>query len=78
MVNATPSVAELIIEQLDTQSRSVRWLSETTGIPYSTLSRKVRGKADIGANEMVVIADALGVHPSVITPAIFKSAEAVA
>lgn len=51
----------------------MRSLSEATGIPYTTLHRKLRGHTDIGANEMVRIADALGVHPSVITPTILKS-----
>ena len=74
MVNNPPgTVAALINAELADSGRSVRWLSETTGIPYTTLTRKLRGLSDIGSNEMVIIATRLEVHPSAITPDIFKS-----
>lgn len=78
MVN-TPSpgsVAGLVAQELQKQSRSVRSLSEAADIPYTTLTRKLRGRTDIGANEIVIIAEALGVHPSAITPQILKSESA--
>lgn len=62
------TAAAKIVAELTRQDRSVRWLSEKSGTPYTTLTRKLRGQSDIGTTELVHYAVVLGVHPSVLAP----------
>jgi lambda repressor-like predicted transcriptional regulator len=52
--------------------RSKTSLSDETGIPYPTLNRKVAGKTEFSFSELFLIADALGVSPSMFTPPQFQ------
>lgn len=48
-------------------------ISEETGIPYSTLNRKLAAKADFLFRELLEIAEAVGVSPSLFTPPQFAA-----
>jgi len=52
---------------------SQKALSDTTGIPYPTLRRKLGGHKDFTLAELLVIAEAMHVHPSVLVPPQFKT-----
>lgn len=54
--------------------RSLKSLSDETGIPYSTLIRKAKGQREFSFSELLAIAEALGVHPAALTPEPFRSA----
>lgn len=47
-------------------------ISDVTGIPYPTLTRKLAGKTEFSFTELMLIAAALGVSPSVFTPPPFQ------
>lgn len=73
---------ELITEQtaarlrsaISRADRTIHWLSERSGTPYSTLRRQVYGQSSIGVDEVVVYANLLGVKPSEIYPTEMPSA----
>ncbi len=72
-------VASAVAFVLTEADRTKRWLSERTGIPYSTLSRKMKAQVDFTFTELFAIAEALGVAPSQLTPSAFvPTREAVA
>lgn len=72
-------VASAVAFELSKADRTKRWLSDRTGIPYSTLDRKLKGHVDFTFTELWSIAEVLGVEPSVLTPRAFVPAhEAVA
>lgn len=52
-------------------------VADKTGIPYSTLSRKLKGRGDFSFEELFAIARATGVPASTFTPSAF-AAERVA
>ena len=70
--------AEAVDAAIDASGRTKLSIAEETGIPYSTLNRKLAAKADFMFRELLAIADALGVKPSQFTPPPFKEAEALA
>lgn len=59
-----------IIVALAHGRRSKRWLSEVTGIPYSTLRRKLQGGADLTVLDLARVARALDVAPASLLPAL--------
>lgn len=71
------AIAASIAFELTRADRSKRWLSEQTGIPYSTLDRKMRARGDFTFTDLAKIAAALGVSPSAFTPPVFLPAEKV-
>ncbi len=68
---ATREVAEAVAFELVRAERTKRWLSDNTGIPYSTLQRKLGGFVDFTFSELLLIAKALGVKPSRFIPSEF-------
>lgn len=64
-------VASAVAFELSKADRTKRWLSDRTGIAYSTLDRKLKGHVDFTFTELWAIAEALGVDPSVLTPRVF-------
>jgi len=62
----TPTGAAGIVSTLEAtrkeQGRSLKWLSEKTGIPYSTLGYLKRNPARLRADDMITIAGALGLN----------------
>jgi lambda repressor-like predicted transcriptional regulator len=65
--------AEAVRAAIRDSGRSKQSISDETGIPYSTLNRKVQGKTEFSFSELFLIAQAVGVHPSTFTPPAFQS-----
>ncbi|MFL2002174.1 helix-turn-helix domain-containing protein [Microbacterium sp. A1-JK] len=68
-------VAAAVLLELSKADRTKRWLSDRTGIPYSTLDRKLRAHVDLSFTELFSIAEALGVEPWRLTPEAFMPAQ---
>ena len=64
----TEWTARAVQEAIEDSSRSKMSLSDETGIPYSTLNRKLQANAEFTFSELLLIAEALGVRPSQFTP----------
>lgn len=64
-------VAGKVLIALTAAERSKKWLSLKTGIPYSTLDRKLRAQVEFNFGELAEIALALDVAPSTFTPSAF-------
>lgn len=80
MANTPPAarqVGEAVEAALVTAGQSINGLADATGIPFSTLRRKIKARADFTLGEVLLIAEALGVHPGALLPADF-TAEQVA
>ena len=63
---------------MDKSSISIRELSERTGIPQTTLYRKLRGQADFYVGEVASIAEALSVEPRELLPPELRSTDEAA
>lgn len=57
-----------IVSALLRANRSRRWLATRTGIPYSTLRRKLQAHADLSVTDLARIAEALEVSPASLLP----------
>lgn len=64
--------ARAVREAIADAGRSKTSVSDETGIPYPTLNRKAAGKTEFSFSELLLIADAVGVAPSVFTPPPFQ------
>jgi len=62
---------------MERQGASINGLATVTGIPFSTLRRKLAAQADFTLSDVVEIAEALGVSPAALVPAAFRAAEKV-
>ncbi len=69
------AVATAIVLALGDARRSRRWLSDTTGIAYSTLRRKLRGDVDLSVTDLARIAAALDVPPASLLPRLDPTGE---
>lgn len=78
MASETPTIeaANLIAAALGRAERTKSWLSERTGIPRTTLTRKLTGKTDITIADIYAIAMALDVEPAALAPASLRAAVA--
>lgn len=61
--NPTPEAPEWIREHLQNAGHSINSLAEETGIPYSTLRRKLRTPLTLTMADLLAVADALGTNP---------------
>jgi len=61
-------VAEAVAAHLGRAGRSRRWLSEHSGIPASTLRRRMQARSDFTVTELAAIALALDLSPAVLVP----------
>ncbi|MDO4243768.1 MAG: helix-turn-helix transcriptional regulator [Actinomyces sp.] len=68
MSNATEWTAQAIRTAIAKSGLTKVAISDTTGIPYPTLNRKVAGKRDFTLSELLAIAEAIGVHPETFIP----------
>lgn len=66
--DAVAWTARAITDAIDSSRLTKLSISEETGIPYSTLNRKLAGKSDFTFAELILIADAVGVSPADFTP----------
>lgn len=73
MNNLNEWIAQQVQNALDNEQRSKRWLSDTTGIPYSTLNRKMSGHVEFRFSELLSIAEALRISPKKFLPQGFIS-----
>lgn len=65
------AVASAVAFELSRADRSKKWLAEKTGIPYSTLDRKMKAQVDFTFTDLGRIASVLDVSPSAFTPPAF-------
>ena len=70
--------ARAVRDAIADAGRSKTSLSDETGIPYPTLNRKAAGKVEFRFSELLLIADALGVSPSIFTPPQFRASRSAA
>ncbi len=71
MVNkdtVTRLTAERLRMALAERGKSVRWLSQKSGTPYSTLWRQVNGLYPMQLTELAVYSELLRIDPSEIYP----------
>jgi len=66
-------IAQSVSQAIVTAGKSKSWLAEATGIPYSTLGRKLLGKTEFNFSELLSIAEALEISPARFVPAEFRT-----
>lgn len=64
-------VARYVSQAIVTKGLTKQHIAEVTGIPYSTLSRKLLGRTEFTFTELALVADALNVSPSSLIPSAF-------
>lgn len=64
-------VAGIVSRAIVAAGKTKKQIAEATGIPYTTLGRKLLGTTEFTFTELKMIADALGVAPSTFTPPAF-------
>ena len=62
MEHINQRIAHRVSGELAGQRRSQRWLSEATGIPLTTLTRKLRGQRPFNVVELTDVSSVLGVE----------------
>lgn len=70
-------VATLVLAAIGAAEISKSKLADLTGIPYSSLNRKLIGRAEFSFEELFLIADATGRMPSDFTPRAFAATQYV-
>lgn len=68
--------AQVVSQAILAAGESKKELSERTGIPYTTLHRKLIGGSDFTLPELYAIATVLGVAPRSLVPEEFYEPEA--
>lgn len=66
------TAAEVVQVAMDAASVSMNALADATGIPYSTLRRKLRGQADFTLADLLLVAEALNTTPDRLLPQAFR------
>jgi transcriptional regulator with XRE-family HTH domain len=69
-------VAILVLAAMGEAEMSKSRLAEATGIPYSTLNRKLMGRSEFTFEELFMIAQATDTRPSAFVPSAFEAAVA--
>ncbi|MGV4377972.1 helix-turn-helix domain-containing protein [Trueperella pyogenes] len=73
MVNSVAEwTAKAVKDAAAEAGRSLKSVSDETGIPYATLFRKTKGKTEFQFSELFKIAEALGISPATFTPPVFR------
>jgi plasmid maintenance system antidote protein VapI len=65
IITTTASIARRVEESRRSSGHSRSYLADVTGIPRTTLNRKLAGRSDFTIPELTDLGDALGVKPSV-------------
>ena len=68
----TEWIAKTVAQAILDSGASKLEVSEKTGIPYATLSRKIKGTSDFTWRELLAIAEFLGLSPARFTPPAFR------
>ena len=63
------AVAAEVRASLARKGETAAWLSESAGISKTALSRKLRGDVSFTVEEVVAVADALGIDADTLLPA---------
>ena len=77
IANYADDIARRVSQTMEAAGISVARLSELTGIPASTMASRLSGAREFTFRELSLIANALDVSPSSLTPSDF-AAKAVA
>ena len=79
MNNINEWIAKTVAQTILNSGLSLNEVANRSGIPYSTLNRKVKGtRGTFDWNELLAIAEAVNVRPSTFTPSAFRTQEAAA
>lgn len=71
-------IAQIVSQAIITAGKSKSSVAEATGIPYSTLGRKLLGRTEFTITDLITIAEALEIHPSRLIPSDFLAGTAAA
>lgn len=72
--DVTERVAATVTTEMDRVGASINGLADATGIPFSTLRRKLAGHGDFTLGDLLAIAETLGVTPADLLPEPFRAA----
>ena len=73
-ITASQRLGKHVADTLAAKERSKLWLAGKTGIPYSTLGRKLLGRTtEFTFSDILAIADALEVTPLALIPSDLQS-----
>lgn len=75
---ATNWAASAVRQAIEDSGRTKVSIAERTGIPYPTLNRKLAGLSELSLVELLLLADALDVHPSEFVPPAMRPSESAA
>ncbi|MAM53389.1 helix-turn-helix domain-containing protein [Microbacterium sp. UBA3394] len=64
-------VATLVLAAIGDAGLSKSKVADLSGIPYSTLNRKLMGRGEFSFEELYLLAEATGRRPSDFTPSAF-------
>lgn len=70
--------AAAVRKAIEESGRTKRSISDSTGIPYPTLNRKLDGKGEFSFSDLLAIAESLTVPPARFTPPAFLPADMAA
>lgn len=65
--------SNIILQAILDAERSQQWVANKSGIPVSTLRRKLQGHADFRLGEVASIAQALNLAPASLLPTEFRA-----
>ncbi|MDK8224190.1 MAG: helix-turn-helix transcriptional regulator [Winkia sp. UMB750A] len=70
-MNIAKETARSVREAIASSNRSRRSITDEIGIPYSTMNRKISGKAEFSLSELCAIAETTGSEPWELLPKTF-------
>lgn len=76
--DTTEWAAKTVAQAVLASGKSKNQVATESAIPYKTLDRKLRGGSPFNWDELLRLAEVLGVHPSKFTPPAFRVKELVA
>lgn len=71
-MDTNETASQIILAAINDADRSKLWVSRQTGIPLTTLRRKLDGHSDFLLSEVARIAHALDCHPVDLLPQVFR------
>ncbi|MDR1387128.1 MAG: helix-turn-helix domain-containing protein [Propionibacteriaceae bacterium] len=71
-VEVTDWTAKAVAQAILNSGKSQLRISEETGVPRPTLRRKLKAATAFNWAELILLAEATGVHPSTFTPESFR------
>jgi DNA-binding phage protein len=71
-MDTNEDASKIILQAILDAERSQQWVAEKSGIPATTLRRKLQGQSDFYLAEVANIAQALNLTPSELLPSEFR------